>query len=110
MIEDVCKEEIWRGPQGTVVSIQPWDLDKSPKPNLQQWAPKEEEAVWNQELAPKYEEGWFEALFPDVLEVQKAPRVTVFKLVVVPSTLDTFSNLPALLLDLPGHEVAAASA
>jgi hypothetical protein len=72
MIEDMCKEEIWRGPQGTVVSIQPWDLDKSPKPNLQQWAPKEEEAVWDQELAPKYEEGWFEASFPDVLEVQKA--------------------------------------
>jgi hypothetical protein len=72
MIEDVCKEEIWRGPQGTVVSIQPWDLDKSPKPNLQQWAPKEEEVVWDQELAPKYEEGWFEASFPDVLEVQKA--------------------------------------
>jgi hypothetical protein len=72
MIEDVCKEEIWRGPQGTVVSIQPWDLDKLPKPNLQQWAPKEEEAVWDLELAPKYEEGWFEASFPDVLEVQKA--------------------------------------
>jgi hypothetical protein len=36
IIEDVCNEEIWRGPQGTVVCIQPWDLDKSPKPNLQQ--------------------------------------------------------------------------
>jgi hypothetical protein len=45
---------------------------KLPKPNLQQWAPKEEEVVWDQELAPKYEEGWFEASFPDVLEVQKA--------------------------------------
>jgi hypothetical protein len=32
MIEDVCKEEIWRGPQGTVVSIQPWDLDKLSQP------------------------------------------------------------------------------
>jgi hypothetical protein len=72
MIEDVCKEEIWRGPQGTVVRMQPWDLDKLPKPNLQQWAPKEEEAVWDQELAPKYEEGWFEVSFPDSLEVQKA--------------------------------------
>jgi hypothetical protein len=72
MIEDMCKEEIWRGPQVTVVSIQPWDLDNSPKHNLHQWAPKEEEAVWDQELAPKYEEGWFEVSFPDVLEVQEA--------------------------------------
>jgi hypothetical protein len=35
MIEGVCKEEIWRGPQGTGVSMQPWDSDRSPKPNLQ---------------------------------------------------------------------------
>jgi hypothetical protein len=28
--------------------------------------------VWNQVLAPKDEEGWFEASFPDILEVQKA--------------------------------------
>jgi hypothetical protein len=37
------------------------------------WGTREEEVTWGeQEVAPKYEEGWFEKAFPDILEVQKA--------------------------------------
>jgi hypothetical protein len=50
----------------------------SPKPEMGTWGTREEEITWGeQELAPKYEEGWFEASFPDILEVQRAdPEAT----------------------------------
>jgi hypothetical protein len=72
MLEDVCDEEIWDG-KPRQVQIQPWDQDMSPKPEMGTWGTREEEITWGElVLAPKYEEGWFEASFPEVLEVQKA--------------------------------------
>jgi hypothetical protein len=72
MLEDVCNEEIWAGGPRKV-EIQPWDQDPTPKPEMGTWGTREEEITWGeQEVAPRYEEGWFEKAFPDVLEVQKA--------------------------------------
>jgi hypothetical protein len=72
MLEDVCNKEIWAGGPRKV-EIQPWDQDMLPKPEMGTWGTQEEEIIWGeQEVAPRYEEGWFERAFPDVLAVQKA--------------------------------------
>jgi hypothetical protein len=55
------------------VEFQPWDQDLTPKPEMGTCGTQEEEVTWGeQEVAPRYEEGWIEKAFPDVLEVQKA--------------------------------------
>jgi hypothetical protein len=77
MVEDVCNEEIWAGGPRKV-AIQPWDQDLTPKPEMGTWGTREEEVTWGeQEVAPRYEEGWFKATFPDVW---RSKRLTLMPL------------------------------
>jgi hypothetical protein len=77
MLEDVCNKEIWAGGPRKV-EVQPWDKDLTPKPEMGTWGTQEEEIIGGeQEVAPRYEAGWFEKAFPDILKVQKTdPEAT----------------------------------